>query len=241
MWSLCDRPVRRETAADVSRARRSLLAALMMVASATFAGPLAAAPQVLAQAQPAPTTEAGRFEVGDVVVLDVAGVPALSDTFQVRDGLVLQLPNIPPLSLAGVRRADVQTHLSQELGRYLVNPAVRAYALVRLAVMGAVEKPGYYVVRSDAPLNDAVMLAGGLTREANPDKISVRRGGQTVIEEGSMRSALAMGATVETLQLHTGDQITIKERRHISWMDVARNGAFLAGAVVSLYAGRAIF
>jgi len=235
MWSPIARRARRQTAADVFRPRWArFIVALTLAAAALGASSRA-------DAQAPVTAGAGQFQVGDVVVLDVAGVPTLSDTFPVRDGLVLQLPNIPPVSLAGVRRADVQAHLSQELGRYLVNPAVRAYALIRLGVMGAVETPGYYVVRSDAPLNDALMQAGGLTREANPDRISIRRDGKTVIEEQPMRGAMAMGATVETLQLHTGDQLMVKERRRVSWMDVLRNSAFVAGAVVSLYAGRAIF
>jgi len=184
---------------------------------------------------------ADQFQVGDVVVLDVSGVPALSDTFPVREGLVLQLPNIPPLSLVGVRRGAVEAHLAQELGRYLVNPTVRAYALITLGVMGAVETPGFYQVRADAPLNEVLMRAGGLTQEANADKIEVRRGGQTVIGEQPMRSALATAATVEALQLRTGDQLLVKERRRIGWMDVVRNGAYLAGVAVSLYAGRALF
>ena len=225
---------RAETLSDELRRRaRRLLVAAVASLGAALTGPAAA--------QAATSNGPGQFTVGDVVVLDVTGVPAMSDTFQVHDGLVLQLPNIPPLSLAGVRRADVQAHLTQELGRYLVNPTVRAYALVRMGVMGAVETPGFYVVRSDAPLSDLLMQAGGLTHEANPDKISIRRDGETVIKDDLLRTAMAKGATLETLELHTGDQLTVGERRRVSWMDVLRNGAYLAGIAVSLYAGRALF
>ena len=229
-----DRLTGRSISSSTRRARRivALLAGAVM-------GTVAAASGAAQAAAAAPTAD--QFQVGDVVVLDVSGVPALSDTFPVRDGLVLQLPNIPPLSLVGVRRGEVQAHLAQELGRYLVNPTVRAYALITLGVMGAVETPGFYQVRADAPLNEVLMRAGGLTQEANADKIEVRRGGQTVIGEQPMRSALATAATVEALQLRTGDQLLVKERRRIGWMDVVRNGAYLAGVAVSLYAGRALF
>src|SRR5919108_6097734 len=62
------------------------------------------------------------FQVGDRILLHVEGDSALSDTFTVVAGPALRLPNIGDISLAGVPRADLQSHLTRELGRFIKDP-----------------------------------------------------------------------------------------------------------------------
>ena len=223
------------TAPTAPRPRRAGWIACLAVVAATMAsaGTLGA--------QSAVPARYDSLRVGDIVVLDVTGVRQFSDTFQVREGHVLELPAVPPISLAGVRRSEVQKHLAKELARFVVNPEVRAHTLVRIGVVGAVEVPGFYAVRSDAPVADVLMRAGGLTREANPDKIVVKRRGKTLIDEKYLRTALATGLTVDRLALDGGDQLVVMERRRLDWMDILRNTAYVAGIAASLYAGRSLF
>src|SRR2546430_1455465 len=104
------------------------------------------------------------FIPGDVISLAVEGDSTLSGTFTVGAGPALTLPVIGEISLAGVRRADLESHLREHLGRFLKNPVVHAKALIRLLIVGEVAKPGVYAVPADLVLADALTLAGGRPR-----------------------------------------------------------------------------
>src|SRR5207249_6695292 len=101
---------------------------------------LAAGGRGLAQT---PTTA---FQAGDRILLHVEGDSALSDTFTVVAGPALRLPEIGEISLAGVPRANLEAHLTRELGRFIKDPVVQARALIRVSVLGEVTRPGYYAV-----------------------------------------------------------------------------------------------
>jgi protein involved in polysaccharide export with SLBB domain len=178
----------------------------------------------------------GDFQVGDAVVLDVVGVAQFSDTFPVRAGRVLQLPEIAPIPLAGVLRSEIQPHLRRHLGRYVINPTVEAYTLVRLAVAGGVAAPGFYEVRPDAPVTDAVMRAGGLAPGGDATKLSIRRAGRTIIPESELRARVAMGSTLDDLNIRAGDEIRVGEQRRRDWLEVARTLAYVAVVATGLWA-----
>src|SRR2546427_10530858 len=77
-------------------------------------------------------TRATGFQVGDRILLHVERDSALSDTFTVVAGPALRLPNIGEISLAGVRRTDLEAHLTRELSRYIKDPVVQARALIQI-------------------------------------------------------------------------------------------------------------
>ena len=184
----------------------------------------------------------GDFQVGDAIVLNVLGVAQFSDTFPVRAGRVLHLPEVAPIPLAGVLRSELQAHLQRQISRYVINPTVEAHSLVRVAVAGAVARPGFYEVRPDAPISDAVMYAGGLAREGDATKISVRRAGRTMIPESELRASVAMGATLDDLNVRPGDELRVGERRRRDWLETARTLAYVVVVATGLWAGgRGIF
>ena len=178
----------------------------------------------------------GDFQVGDAIVLNVVGVTQFSDTFPVRGGRVLELPEVPPIPLAGVLRAELQPHLQRHIGRYVINPTVEAYSLVRVAVAGAVARPGFYEVRPDAPVSEAVMHAGGLAREGDATKVSVRRAGRVLIPETALRSSVATGATLDDLNVRPGDELRVGERPRRNWLEVARTAAYVIVMATGLWA-----
>src|SRR5437870_12507118 len=94
--------------------------------------------------QAAAQAPATGFQVGDRILLHVERDSALSDTFTVVAGPALRLPNIGEVSLAGVRRGDIEAHLTRELGRYINDPVVQARALIRVSVVRAGTRAGYY-------------------------------------------------------------------------------------------------
>jgi polysaccharide export outer membrane protein len=158
------------------------------------------------------TTE---FQPGDVIRLDVEGDTVFTGTFTVGPGPALALPVIGEIPLAGVRRADVESYLLTQLGRYLRNPVVHAKALIRVSILGEVAKPGIYAVPTDLVLGDAIMIAGGPTQEAKFAATRIDRGDRRLVDEQKMADALARGLTLDDLNLRAGDRILVprEERR----------------------------
>jgi polysaccharide export outer membrane protein len=125
----------------------------------------------------------------------------------------LELPTVGTISLAGVPRSQLQTHLRTSLGKFLRQPVVRAHALVRVGVLGEVAKPGFYAVPPDAGVADALASAGGLTQTARVEQMRVDRDGKTVANDVSVRRALASGTTLDQLGIASGDQFVVPPRK----------------------------
>lgn len=154
--------------------------------------------------------EEGDLRAGDRIVLMVEGEEALTDTFQVRPGQVLTLPQIPdPISVRGVLRSELDRHMTKEIARYIREPRVEALALMRVAVTGAVNQPGYYNVPAEMPLADVVMTAGGPAGDAALDKTSIKRGGQPLYERDVVKQALARGESLDQMSVNSGDEIVV--------------------------------
>ena len=154
----------------------------------------------------------GDFALGDQILLEVEGDSQFTHVFSVGPGPALTLPVIGAISLSGVRRVDVEAYLGQQLARYLKNPVVRAKVMVRLGVLGEVEHPGYYAVAAGAVVSDALMAAGGPTKDAKFTAARIEREGKGLYEGNAFQDAFARGMTVEGLGLRTGDRIVVPRR-----------------------------
>jgi protein involved in polysaccharide export with SLBB domain len=177
----------------------------------------------------------GDFQTGDRIRLVVLGDTALSDTFTVRPGRILQLPNIPDISLQGVLRSEFQSFIKTKLTQYLRDPQVTATALVRLAVVGSVNRPGFYVVPATTLASDVVMAAGGPSGQADIGKATVRRGSVAVIDAKQMRQAFADGVSIDQLNLHSGDEFVIGEKSG-GIKDALRTAGLISGIILGLFA-----
>lgn len=155
--------------------------------------------------------EEGDFQVGDRVVLEVQGEPNLPDTVAVEPGPQVTLPLFGTISLRGVLRAEVQEHMTRELGKVIRDPVVQARGLMRLSVQGAVARPGFYLVPADMLLSEALMLAGGPAADADLPALRVERGGQPMVTAQEAQVAVQEGRTLDQLSLQAGDQIMLPE------------------------------
>jgi protein involved in polysaccharide export with SLBB domain len=185
--------------------------------------------------------EEGDFRVGDRILLDVEDQPLFSDTFAVGAGRVLALPQVGDVPVRGVMRGELESYLTEYLGRFLREPRVRAHPLVRVAIAGGVGRPGFHTVPSDIPITEVIMLAGGPSPNALMDKIRIDRGGRTVWEPGPMRQALMEGRTLGQLNVQAGDNIVVPERQLATTERTLRTFTLLLGVPLSIAAVLAIF
>jgi polysaccharide export outer membrane protein len=101
---------------------------------------------------------------------------------------------------------------------YLVNPQVSVsiseYDKRRFTVLGQVQKPGTYDMpdREAVTLLQAIGLAGGYTRIADPAKVTVKR--RTEDRESVLRvdaKSMANGRSAGAFDVLPGDVITVGE------------------------------
>lgn len=192
---------------------------------------------------------AGDFQEGDRVIVAIE-IPRLStsdnlgslplggvDTAVVRAGKMLQfvkIPKIPDLCLSGVLRSELVDSISAHVGKYVRNPTVRATPLLRVAVLGAVVRPGWYFTPGDATVADLLMQAGGVGVESNVDNTLIRRGGQDIWSSEDVRAALADGISLDQLHLRAGDEVYVNPKRQWSLTNSIQIFTAVAGAYVAL-------
>ena len=152
------------------------------------------------------------FEIGDQILLEVEGDTQFTHAFTVGPGPALTLPVIGAIPLTGVRRAEVETYLTQQLGRYVKNPMVHAKVLVRIGVLGEVEHPGFYPLASGAVMSDALMAAGGPTRDAKFKDARIERDGKGLLTGNAFQDAVSRGMTIDGLGLRAGDRIIVPKQ-----------------------------
>lgn len=154
----------------------------------------------------------GDFRDGDRVYLSVRGEQALTDTFTVKPGPILELPDMAALSLKGVLRSELQDKLTKHIEQYIKEPSVAAQALLRIGILGAVGRPGYYNVRADQPLGDLLTLALGLSPDGDLNKVSLSRNGAEYWPKEDVRRALSSGKSLDMLGLQGGDELQVGRR-----------------------------
>lgn len=161
--------------------------------------------------------ELGDFRVGDRFLVTVRLDSVITDTASVRDSLKVALLNLPDVSLEGVLRSELDARMGAHVARYVRNADLRANVLTRIAILGAVARPGFYYAAPDRPLTDLVMLAGGPAPNANLNELEVARGRTRILGAKESRKLLKEGRTLEQLDIQSGDEVRIAERRRVNW------------------------
>jgi protein involved in polysaccharide export with SLBB domain len=160
-----------------------------------------------------------RLAPNDLLNVTVYDEPDL--TAQVRlagDGTAI-FPLVGSVPLGGKTIPQATAILRERyLAGYLVNPQVsliiQTYAKRSFTVLGQVQRPGSYEIVGDEtiPLLQAVGMAGGYTRIADPGNITVRRtesGKEQVMRFNGKR--MAKGYPSLDLVVRPGDVITVGE------------------------------
>ena len=143
------------------------------------------------------------------MVLRVAGEAELTDTFTVSAGPAVVLPIVGSVSLAGVKRDSLEHVLFAAISKFFRDPMVHARALIRIAVLGEVLRPGFYAVPSDMVVTDVLMAAGGPTGLARVDGLTISRGGIELLPHDSTKKALAQGLTLSQIGIRPEDQFVV--------------------------------
>ncbi|MCO4100715.1 polysaccharide biosynthesis/export family protein [Gemmatimonas sp.] len=161
--------------------------------------------------------EHGDFKPGDRFILTLRQDSVRSDTLVVRDSLRVAVLNLPEFSVDGLLRSELEDALNAHVTRFLRNTVVRTTLLVRVSVIGAVQRPGFYYALPDGPINDLLTSAGGPAPEANLQKITVTRLGKEIVGGKASKNLLEGGKTLEQLDVQSGDTVRLPLKRKFNW------------------------
>ena len=157
----------------------------------------------------------------DQVMVEVFGEDDLRSNGRLNGEGNLSLPLLGSVRLAGLTLTQAAARLTELYGRdYLVNPKVNVtlvgYARRRFTVLGQVNRPGSYEMPEGSPggidLLEAIAMAGGYTRIAAPDRISIRRhregANDQILKVNGKRVAKGEGGSFSVVP---GDTVTVGE------------------------------
>jgi protein involved in polysaccharide export with SLBB domain len=152
----------------------------------------------------------------DFVAVEVFGEGDLKTSARLNGEGNLSLPLLGSVHMAGLTLTQAAARLTDLYGRdYLVNPKLNVtligYATRRFTILGQVNRPGDYAMPESSPggigLLEAIGIAGGYTRIAAPERISVRRANQLLKVNAKRISRGAAG----DFHIESGDVITVGE------------------------------
>ncbi|PYS96030.1 MAG: hypothetical protein DMF50_06410 [Acidobacteria bacterium] len=139
------------------------------LAGGTLPGPSPEATEALL----APLAASAEHPVGpeDLLEISVFEIPELNRTVRVSEKGTISLPLLGEMSVKGLTAMQLESRLRDELSRrYLQDPQVsvfiRDYGSKKVAVIGAVGKPGVYAMLGARTLLQVLAEAGGLVKEA---------------------------------------------------------------------------
>jgi protein involved in polysaccharide export with SLBB domain len=157
----------------------------------------------------------GDFAVGQRVVVMVTtsnteGRQQLAnDTLTVLDSLVIDIPGVRRISLAGVLRSELVEKVTREIGIVVRNAEVIVRPLVRIAVLGSVNAPGFLAVPSETLLDQLLTMSGGPANNAPIEKMQVMRGDTVLLKGEDVMAAISEGRTIDALNLRDGDALVV--------------------------------
>jgi len=156
----------------------------------------------------------------DAIAVEVFGEEDLKTTARLNSEGNASLPLIGAVHLGGLTVTQATARVTELYARdYLVSPKVNVtllgYARRRFTVLGQVNHPGSFEMPETSPggidLLEAIAMAGGYTRIAAPERVSVRRhagNGDQLIRVNAKRVERGQSANFKVLP---DDSITVGE------------------------------
>ena len=160
------------------------------------------------------------LSANDQVAVEVFGEDDLRTSGRLTPEGNMNVPLLGSIHLAGLTPTQAASRLTELYSRdYLVNPKINVtlltYARKRFSILGQVNSPGSKEMpegtQEGIDLLEAIAMAGGYTRIAAPERITVRRrtaSGEQIIKVNAKRFTKGKGGG---FRVEPGDTITVGE------------------------------
>ena len=160
-----------------------------------------------------------RLSVNDLLDFRIYQEPDFDAVIRVAGDGTAIFPMIGRVQIAGKTIGEATEYLrSRYMEGYLTNPqvnlTVRTFARKLFTILGQVQRPGTYPIEGGESVSilQAIGMAGGYTRIANPSKVVLKRreGGTENVYEFNAKKMARTGAD-STFRIIPGDVITVSE------------------------------
>jgi polysaccharide export outer membrane protein len=157
--------------------------------------------------------------VGDSVSVQVYGRPELTITTYVADDGSIPVPLAGRVPVAGLAPADAAERIAAayRLAKFLVDPQVTVLLLQsrsqQVSVLGAVQRPGRYVIDANATVMDLLAQAGGIGENGARSVVLLRPGKDGKIERTTLdlQGLGREGVPLPAATLHGGDSVFVPQ------------------------------
>lgn len=183
----------------------------------------------------------GDFAPGDAVRIitwqsptgkgDVAKLGITNDYLIDRRGQIF-LPLIGYVRVVGLTREALADTLVARYSKYASGLQFICKPLIRIAVLGAVNKPGTYVVEPTESLWSVITQAGGPETGADFKKMYYMRNGQVVAE--NLLTQFERAYSIEEIGIVSGDQLYVPRLSSFKFRTLLDYTSFVS-TVVLLY------
>jgi protein involved in polysaccharide export with SLBB domain len=122
----------------------------------------------------------------------------------------------------------------------VIPPIHQAFTpIIRITLIGEVNKPGVYQVSSTTNILDALKIAGGYTSAADIQKINIFResvgSGENQKLQVDLQKALTEGKIQFLPSLVTGDMIFIPKSKETAWRTIVRTASEISTVATTVY------
>lgn len=149
---------------------------------------------------------------GDEIQLDLTGAANLRYTFRIDPDGRVTIPTVGPITLAGVRAADLERVLRQHMAKVYTNFQLAAkiarLRAIQVYLVGHAAAPGTYTLSNLSTVINALFASGGPAPTGTMRAIEVRRQGKR-IGRIDLYDFITRGDTSKDITLQPGDVITI--------------------------------
>lgn len=148
-----------------------------------------------------------RLAVSDLLEISVYEEPDLTKTVRVAADGTISYPLLGNIFVKGLTAKELEAKITELLSKdFLVNPQVSIFIKEhsKISVLGAVDKPGAYELKTGLSIIDAIALAGGFTEKA--DKTKVKR----IREKEGKKETVEINVNTITKGLYAGKEIMLE-------------------------------
>lgn len=164
---------------------------------------------------------------GDVLQIGVWGHEDLAAVVEVRPDGKISFPLVGDIAAEGLPPTTLKSNLTQALSEYVKDPLVTVIVKevrpLRVTVLGQVEHPGQYPLKTGSRLLDALAAAGGPKERAALQSVRIYPGGK-VSDPARLKlgkeGLLFEGDVRENPEIDAGDIVFVPETKAWDWAKI---------------------
>ncbi|MGC8866669.1 MAG: polysaccharide biosynthesis/export family protein [Elusimicrobiales bacterium] len=120
-----------------------------------------------------------KISAGDVISINIYPATEFSRDVTVSPDGSIDMPLLGSIKVSGLRAFEVERIITERLSKYVSNPkvtvAIKIFSSYRVAIIGSIQRSGYYQYRENMNILELIAEAGGLQDYADTKNIKIYR------------------------------------------------------------------